>query len=444
MSSKASIALSATAILASLGLLSGCGRSHAAVAAAPVESAPEITAAQVIAQPLHHFQEFTGTLQAVDVVAVHARVSGYVDSVQFVEGARVRRGERLFQIDPRPFQLEVDRLDAELKLRESKLEFANAGRARAARLWSQNAIAREEFEQQTAAQTEAEADVASIRAQLGAARLNLEFTQVRSPIDGRVSRAIITPGNLVSSADLLTNVVSDSPIYAYFDTDEATYLKFAHQVAPEPSAAGEARAGAGGNDARGAHLGSPVYLGLAGETGYPHEGHLDFLDNQVDAHSGTIRARAVFDNSDGRFTPGLFARIKLVSRDAYDAVLIDERAIGTDLGKKYVLVLKPDSTLEYRLIELGPDVDGLRVVEQGLQAGDVIVVNGLQHVMPGIKVRASLVSMDNHRAGLEQVAAGPATSPSPAASSALADAASPTDSHGRSTALLVRGGSRPR
>ncbi len=439
MSTHVSLALSATAILASLSLLGGCSGSHAA-AAPTVEAAPEITAAQVIAQPLHHFQEFTGTLQAVDVVAVHARVSGYVDSVQFVEGARVRRDQLLFQIDPRPFQLEVDRLGAELKRSESKLEFANAGRARADRLWAQNAIAREEFEQLTSAQAEAEADVASIRAQLGTARLNLEFTHVRSPIDGRVSRAIITPGNLVSSADVLTNVVSDAPIYAYFDTDEATYLKFARQVALDA----ETRGNASGHGARGARQGSPVYLGLAGETGYPHEGHLDFLDNQVDAHSGTIRARAVFDNSDGRFTPGLFARIKLVSLDAYDAVLIDERAIGTDLGKKYVLVLKPDSTLEYRPIELGPNVDGLRVVEQGLKADDVVVVNGLQHVMPGIKVRASLVGMDSQRAGLEQVAAGPATSPNPAASSAVADANSSSGGARRATALLLHGDSRVR
>jgi multidrug efflux system membrane fusion protein len=388
MLSKISIILSSTLLLVgSFGLLSGCGRSQASAPASAAASAPpQITVAQVIARPLHHWEELTGTLQAVNVVAVHPRVSGYVDSVQFVEGTRVKRDQLLFQIDPRPFQLEVDRLNAELARAQSKLEFANAGRARAERLFAQNAIAREEYEQLTSAQTEAEADVASIRAQLGTARLNLEFTHVRSPIDGRVSRAIITPGNLVSSNDVLTNVVSDDPIYAYFDTDEATYLKFAKQDAAARS---------------------PVYLGLAGESGYPHEGKLDFLDNQVDPRSGTIRARAIFDNKDGRFTPGLFGRIKLVSRDSYDAILIDDRAIGTDLGKKYVLVLKSDDSLEYRLVDLGPDIDGLRVVTQGLQPSDVIVVNGLQHVMPGIKVQASRVSMDSdsRSAGLNQVAA---------------------------------------
>jgi multidrug efflux system membrane fusion protein len=387
MSSKTLIALSSILLLGTTAVLTGCGRSNAAsVPSGAADTAPEVTAAQVIARPLHHWQELTGTLQAVNVVAVHARVSGYVDSVEFVEGAHVKRDQLLFQIDPRPFQLEVDRLNAELKRSQSKLEFAKAGGARADRLYAQNAIAREEFEQLSSAQTEAEADVASIHAQLDAARLNLEFTHVRSPIEGRVSRAVITRGNLISNADLLTNVVSDDPIYAYFDTDEATYMKFA------------------GREGLNNGKGSPVYLGLAGESGYPHEGRLDFLDNQVDPHSGTIRARAVFDNKDGHFTPGLFARIKLVSRDSYDAILIDDRAIGTDLGKKYVLVLKPDQSLEYRLVELGPDVEGLRVVEQGLAADDVIVVNGLQHVMPGIKVHASHVSMDGRRAGIDQVA----------------------------------------
>src|SRR3984885_12292699 len=384
------LTLSALALGLASALLSGCGHSLAASpAAAP--PAPEVTVAEVIARPLHQWVELTGTLQAIDSVQVRPRVAGYVDAVRFAEGARVARGAVLFQIDPRPFALEVDRLNAELNRAQSKLEFATAGRARAERLFSQNAIAREEYEQLTSAATEAAADVGSIRAQLNAARLNLEFTQGRSPIDGHVSRALITAGNLVSSADVLTTVVSDDPIYAYFDTDEATYLKFAKL------------AGTGAHG-RGDYA-SAVFLGLVGEQGYPHQGRLDFLDNQVDSHSGTIRARAVFDNHDGRFTPGLFARIKLVTHDSYDAVLIDDRAIGTDLGKKYVLVLKPDNSLDYRLVELGQSVEGLRVVRTGLAANDVIVINGLQHVAPGAQVRAQLVHMDASNAALEQVEA---------------------------------------
>jgi membrane fusion protein, multidrug efflux system len=389
---RLSLTLTALALGVISSLLSGCGHSLAATAAA-APPAPEVTVAQVIARPLHQWVELTGTLQAIDSVQVRPRVSGYVDGVRFVEGARVAKGAILFQIDPRPFALEVDRLNAELNRAQSKLDFATAGRARAERLFAQNAIAREEYEQLTSAATEAAADVGSIRAQLDAARLNLAFTQVRSPIDGHVSRALITAGNLVSSADVLTTVVSDDPIYAYFDTDEATYLKFAKLA---------------GGSARGrGDYANAVFLGLVGEQGYPHQGRLDFLDNQVDSHSGTIRARAVFDNQDGRFTPGLFARIKLVAHDSYDAVLIDDRAIGTDLGKKYVLVLKPDNSLEYRLVELGQSVEGLRVVRSGLAANDVIVINGLQHVAPGIQVQAKHAQMEASNAAVEQIAAGP-------------------------------------
>src|SRR6204780_985015 len=389
------LTLSALALGIVSSLLSGCGHSLAANKPA-VAPTPQVTVAQVIAKPLHQWIELTGTLQAVDRVQVRPRVSGYVDAVRFVEGARVAKGAVLFQIDPRPFALEVDRLNAELDRAQSKLDYATAGRERAERLFAQNAIAREEYEQLTSAATEAAADVGSIHAQLNAARLNLEFTQVRSPIDGHVSRALITAGNLVSSADVLTTVVSDDPIYAYFDTDEATYLKFAKLAVDNAHGRGD--------------YANAVFLGLVGEQGYPHEGKLDFLDNQVDSHSGTIRARAVFENSDGNFTPGLFARIKLVGGTPRETILIDERAVGTDLGKKFVLALKKDNSLEYRLVELGQSVEGLRVVRTGLAANDVIVVNGLQHVAPGIQVQAKHVPMEaSDNAAVEQVAAGPAS-----------------------------------
>jgi multidrug efflux system membrane fusion protein len=356
--------------------------------------------AQVIARPLHHWDELTGELQAVNTVEVRPRVSGFIDSVQFAEGARVSKGQVLFQIDPRPFEIEIERLTAELKRAQSKLEYATAGHARAERLYAQNAIAREEYEQLTSAETEASGDVGSLNAQLHAARLNLEYTHVRSPIDGHVSRAVITSGNLVSNTNLLTTVVSDDPIYAYFDTDEATYLRFIRQERSDRTPPRGA-ADHGSNPNRP----SPVFMGLVGEQGYPHQGQLDFIDNQVDARSSTIHVRAVFDNKDGRFTPGLFARIKLVANDSHNAILIDERAVGNDLGKKFVLVLKPDSTLEYRPVTLGTRIDGLRVVEEGLQTADTIVVNGLQHVMAGAKVAATRVTMTAGGSGLSQVAA---------------------------------------
>jgi len=388
-------------ILTAVGaaVLTACSHSHAQSASNAAPPPPSVTVAEVIARPLHHWDELTGELQAVNTVEVRPRVSGFIDSVEFIEGARVRKGQVLFQIDPRPFQIEIERLDAELKRAHSKLDYAAAGHARAERLFAQNAIAREEYEQLTSAETEASGDVGSLNAQLHAARLNLEYTHVRSPIDGHVSRAVITSGNLVSNTNLLTTVVSDDPIYAYFDTDEATYLRFVRQErgdrTPSPGAAGHGQSPSA----------SPVFMGLVGEQGYPHQGLLDFIDNQVDARSSTIRVRAVFDNKDGRFTPGLFARIKLVANDSYNAILIDERAVGNDLGKKFVLVLKPDSTLEYRPVTLGTRIDGLRVVEEGLTAADTIVVNGLQHVMPGAKVAATVVTMTAGGSGLSQVAA---------------------------------------
>jgi membrane fusion protein, multidrug efflux system len=378
-------------------ILAACGHSRAQSTAQSAPPPPTVTVATVIARPLHHWDELTGELQAVNTVDVHPRVSGFIDSVQFAEGAGVGKGQVLFQIDPRPFQIEIERLSAEIKRAESKLDFASAGHARAERLYAQNAIAREEYEQLTSAETEAAGDLGSLTAQLHAARLNLEYTHVRSPIDGHVSRALITPGNLVSNVNLLTTVVSDDPIYAYFDTDEATYLKFSRlQQADRTAPPNRADRGAAA---------SPVFMGLVGEQGYPHEGLLDFVDNQVDPRSSTIHARAVFDNKDGHFTPGLFARIKLVANDSYEAILIDERAVGNDLGKKFVLVLKGDNTLEYRPVTLGTRIDGLRVVNEGLRSTDTIVVNGLQHVMAGAKVLPTRVAMSAGGSGLAQVAA---------------------------------------
>jgi multidrug efflux system membrane fusion protein len=374
--------------MAVLALVFGLGRSEAKPApSAP--ALPEVTVAEVIHKPLHEWQEFSGRLQAVNTVEVRPRVSGYVDKVAFAEGARVKKGDLLFQIDPRPFQAEVDRLNSERVRALSDLELAKANHARAERLIAANAISREEFDRLSAAETSAQGEVGSVGGSLAAAKLNREFTEVRAPIDGHVSRAIITAGNLVTSASLLTTVVSDDPVYAYFDADEQTYLRYRKL---------EGDAGTQDNTAG-------VFMGLVDEDGYPHQGELNFVDNQVDPTTGTIRARAVFANPDGRYTPGLFARIRLVGGDGADTVLIEDRAVGTDLGKKFVLVLKADNSLESRFVELGPEIEGLRVVKQGLAAGDVIVINGLQHVHPGQTVAPSKVAMNEDNPGLKQVAA---------------------------------------
>ena len=370
-------------------VLAGCGRSQATgKPAAPPP--PEVTVAGVIAKPLRDWEEFSGRLQAVDSVEIRPRVSGFIDSVQFTEGARVKKGQLLFRIDPRPFQAEVNRLAAEVRRSRSQSSLAASNHDRGKRLVAQHMISQQDFDQLATTASTSSDDIGAAVAALETARLNLEFTEVRSPIDGRVSRALITAGNLVSNTSVLTTVVSDNPVYAYFDADEQTYLKFSsHKASPEGSR--------GGQDS--------VFMGLIDEEGYPHTGHLDFVDNQVDPQSGTIRGRAVFENKDGRFTPGLFARIKLVGGDVKDTILIDERAVGTDLGKKFVLALKSDNTLEYRPVTLGASVDGLRVVNSGLAASDVIVINGLQHVKPGIAVTPTKTAMDGDRAGVAQLAA---------------------------------------
>jgi multidrug efflux system membrane fusion protein len=383
---KTAIALvAAVPVLVGGALLFNTGSLQAKPQPAP-PALTEVTVAEVAHRPLHEWQEFSGRLQAVNTVEVRPRVSGFVDSVAFDDGARVKKGQLLFQIDPRPFQAEVNRLEAERNRAVSDLTLAKANYGRAQQLLASNAISREEYERLGAAQSAAEGALGSVDGSLQSARLNLEFTQVRAPIDGHVSRALITAGNLVGSSSLLTTVVSDDPVYAYFDSDEQTYLHYSKLARSQGASANE------------------VFMGLVDEDGYPHKGRLDFVDNQVDPSTGTIRARAVFANPDGHYTPGLFARIRLVGGDDRDTVLVEDRAVGTDLGKKFVLVLKPDNSIEYRLVQLGPAIDGLRIVEEGLAPGDVIVVNGLQHVKPGQTVAPTHVAMNVDQSGLKQVA----------------------------------------
>ena len=407
------------AALAAIMLFSGSGHSRAerthAAANAPL---PEVTVAEVIHRPLREWQEFSGRLQAVNTVEIHPRVNGFIDRVAFTDGARVKKGQLLFQIDPRPFQAEVERLVAERTRSVSDLELAKANRARAERLISAHAISREEYERQVAAEASAQGALGSIDASLQEARLNREFTEVRAPIDGHVSRAIITAGNLVTSASLLTTLVSDDPVYVYFDADEQTYLRYAKAKHDH------AHSNSGTLSNNGA---ADIYIGLVDEDGYPHAAQLDFIDNQVDATTGTIRARAALANPAGRYTPGLFARVRLVGGEDRDSVLIEDRAVGTDLSKKFVLTLTRDNRIEYRLVELGPEINGLRVVTHGLAPNELIVVNGLQHVRPGQTVAATRVAMSDVAAGLSQVAA----QPNPVSAASPGTSASPVDAVSR-------------
>ena len=413
--SSLSVLLGLAAIAAFL-LLSGVGHSRAKPQSAANAALPQVSVAEVIHRPLREWQEFSGRLQAPNTVELRPRVSGYVDRVAFTDGARVKKGQLLFQIDPRPFQAEVERLVAERTRSVSDLELAKANRARAERLISAHAISREEYERQVAAEASAQGALGSIDASLQEARLNREFTEVRAPIDGHASRAIITAGNLVTSASLMTTLVSDDPVYVYFDTDEQTYLRYAKAKRDH------AGASAGASD---------IYIGLVDEEGYPHPGQLDFIDNQVDPNTGTIRARAALANPDGRYTPGLFARVRLIGGEDHDSVLIEDRAVGTDLSKKFVLTLTKDNHIEYRLVELGPEINGLRVVTQGLAPNELIVVNGLQHVRPGQSVAATRVAMSDVAGGLTQVAAQPIAGPANKGPTDIAPAAGPVEAVSR-------------
>ncbi|WP_275445713.1 MULTISPECIES: efflux RND transporter periplasmic adaptor subunit [unclassified Halomonas] len=339
--------------------------------------APTVSVAQVVRQHITEWDEFTGRLEAPETVEVRPRVSGFVDAVTFEEGARVKKGDVLFVIDPRPYEVEVRRLEAQLQQARANADRANNEARRGERLKASNAISAELAEARTSAAQQARAEVAALEAALDAAQLDLSFTQVTAPIDGHVSRAEVTAGNLVTAGEsVLTTLVSTDRVYAYFEADERAFLKY--QELTRQGQRGQA---------------SPVYMGLANDSDFPHMGHMDFVDNRVDPQTGTIRGRAVFDNPEGRFTPGLYVRLRLVGSASYDAVLIQDTAVGTDLGRKFVLVLNEDGTVAYRNVELGPQLAGLRIVRSGLEAGERIVVNGLQRVRPGMPVTAETVPM---------------------------------------------------
>jgi len=368
-------AVLAVAAVAGIGAFSAI-RVNASAPAQAAPMAPEVDVASVLNKTVTDWQSYSGRLEAVDRVDVRPQVSGTIVSVDFKDGALVKKGQTLFVIDPRPYAAEVDRAKAQLAAAKARESYAQTDWQRAQRLMADNAIAKRDYDEKQNNALGAAADVKAAQAALEAAQINLGYTTIVAPVAGRASRAEITVGNVVSagaSAPPLTTLVSVSPIYASFDVDEQTYLQYI----------GRARSGTN----------VPVELGLANETGYSRKGTIASVDNRLDTSSGTIRVRARFDNPDGTLVPGLYARVKVGGGQPHPALLIDEAAIGTDQDKKYVLVVDKKGAVAYREIKLGALHGNLRVIASGLSADERIVVNGVQRVRPGQTVRAHMAPM---------------------------------------------------
>ncbi|HEY3786450.1 MAG TPA: efflux RND transporter periplasmic adaptor subunit [Steroidobacteraceae bacterium] len=365
--------------------VSGCARDEAATPSAMPP--PAVTVAKVVTRPVTEFDEFTGRFEAVDRVELRPRVSGYIASINFTQGKEVKKGDVLVVIDPRPYQADYNRAKAQLAQARTQRDLAKSEQDRAVKLLAQHAISKEEYDTRTSGSEQADANVQAAQAALDSASLNLEFTRVTAPITGVVGRAEITEGNFVTTGQTrLTTLVSTDPIYVSFDGDEQAYLKYM-EFARTPKSDNQ----------------QPVWVGLADESGYPHKGVMVFVNNEIDPQTGTVRARGSLENHDHQFTPGMFARVKLPGGPAHNALLINDSAVGTDQSAKYVLVVGKDNKVEYRPVQLGPIVDGLRVVREGLSSGDTIVVNGLQRVRPGAPVTPQLVAMgEPHPQGAAQ------------------------------------------
>ncbi|GAB7412439.1 efflux RND transporter periplasmic adaptor subunit [Enterobacter asburiae] len=362
-------------------LLVGCDNSVAQNAAPP---APAVSAADVVVKSISQWDSFNGRIEAVESVQLRPRVSGYIDKVNYTDGQEVKKGEVLFTIDDRTYRAALEQAQANLARAKTQASLAQSEANRTDKLVNTNVVSREEWEQRRSAATQAQADIRAAQAAVDAAQLNLDFTKVTAPIDGRASRALITSGNLVTAGDtasVLTTLVSQKTVYVYFDVDESTYLHYQNL----------ARSGQGASSN---HTALPVEIGLTGEEGYPHQGKVDFLDNQLTPSTGTIRMRALLDNAQRQFTPGLFARVRLPGSAEFKATLIDDKAVLTDQDRKYVYIVDKEGKAQRRDITPGRLADGLRIVRQGLNLGDKVIVEGLQKVfMPGMPVNAKTVAM---------------------------------------------------
>jgi multidrug efflux system membrane fusion protein len=372
-------------LLAAAALLAACGHGQGGPQGG-MPPPPQVNVAKVVQKDAAQWDEFSGRIEAVDRIEIRPRVTGYLEKVAFAEGKEVKKGDLLFQIDDREYRAALARTQADVARAKARIELAERQLARAKSLLSGNAMSRNDVDTRETELAQARADLAGMQAAADEAKLNLDFTRVVAPIDGRVSKALVTPGNLVSGgmpvATLLTTLVSIDPVYVEFEGDENTYLRYQ----------GLAK---NGERQSSRDVPNPVKVGLANEDGYPHDGHMVFVDNALDPATGTIRARAQLDNPERLFTPGLFARVRLLGSGTHSTLLIHDRAVMTDQDRKFVFVLGPENKALRRDVKLGPQLEGLRSVTDGLKPDDVVIVNGVQKVFfPGMAVAPNTVPMD--------------------------------------------------
>ena len=362
-------------------LLNGCGNEPEGQAGG--FPPPQVSVAEVIVRDVTPWEEFSGRIEAKEIVHIRPRVGGVIDTIHYREGDVVKQGDLLFVIDPQPFRAELERAEAELERARAQATLAKLESRRAKNLVKRKLLSQGDYDQRVAAEDQANANVRSAEATAELARLNLAYTEVRSPIDGRSGRALVTKGNLVSSdptPDQLTSVLSLDPVYVMFDSDELTYLRYFNKSLATASEADQAR--------------RKVFIGLANDEGFPREGYVDFVDNRVTAATGTIRLRAVLENKDHLLKPGLFARVKLLASSAEQSILISDQAILTDQDRKYVYVLGAENQAVRRDIQIGRSIEDFRIVTQGLQPGDQVIVYGIQKVFyPNMPVSPQRITM---------------------------------------------------
>ncbi|RTL42087.1 MAG: efflux RND transporter periplasmic adaptor subunit [Burkholderiales bacterium] len=393
---KKNVAITLTPVL--LALLAACGQKpDGAGGPGGPGGPPPVSVAPATQREVQEFDEFTARLEAPDTVDIRARVAGTVEAVRFKEGQLVRKGDPLFMIDARAFKADVARAEAQVAAVKTQADLARADLARAEKLVAVNAVSQQEIDQLRSSLRAAEANLKSAEAALVQAKLNVEYATITAPVAGRTSRANVTPGNLVGVGDpVLTTLVSSDKVYAYFDASEATYLKYMRAAKPV----------------------SAVQMGLSNEQGFPHTGKLDFVDNRLNPATASIRVRAVFDNKNGQFTPGLYARVKLGGSATYTGVVVPDRAITTDQTHKIVLIVGPNNIVQPRPVQPGALVDGMRVV-QGVKAGELVIVDGLLRAFPGAPVTPQVLKVDDKGMPIPAPQPGaPGAAPAPAPASA--------------------------